>query len=188
MRFILAVELWQFPSCVVFSQHTSRHRRRLQHRRRPLRFWAIGGCRREPLSASTNARAASALRIMFLSPTADATTDIHQSRRDSARPLDRYALLSLGSPFFITSDADATRPAEPNLIDQKVEDKNSYRGQMCVARDLLRLRAIVGFLILFGRTEIWQSGVHRKLCILSARGHDLTSEFHISYENIDSSG
>jgi len=87
------------------------------------------------------------MRIMFLSPTADATTDIHNP--DATLRARSLCALEIGSRFHVS---DATHASGGTIYDPK--SGNTYRGQMVVEGDLLRLRGYVGF-SLFGRTEIW---------------------------------
>ena len=87
------------------------------------------------------------MRIMFLSPTADATTDIHNP--DATLRARSLCALELGSRFH---PSDATHASGGTIYDPK--SGNTYRGQMVVEGDLLRLRGYIGF-SLFGRTEIW---------------------------------
>ena len=87
------------------------------------------------------------MRIMFLSPTADATTDIHNP--DATLRRKSLCALEIGSRFHLS---DATHASGGTIYDPK--SGNTYRGQMVVEGDLLRLRGYVGF-SLFGRTEIW---------------------------------
>ena len=94
------------------------------------------------------------MRIMFLSPTADATTDIHNP--DATLRARSLCALELGSRFH---SSDATHASGGAIYDPK--SGNTYRGQMVVDGDLLRLRGYVGF-SLFGRTEIWHR-VHQSV-------------------------
>ena len=87
------------------------------------------------------------MRIMFLSPTADATTDIHNP--DATLRRKSLCALEIGSRFHLS---DATHASGGTIYDPK--SGNTYRGSMVVEGDLLRLRGYVGF-SLFGRTEIW---------------------------------
>jgi len=87
------------------------------------------------------------MRILFISPTADATTDIHNP--DATLRGKSLCNLEIGSRFHIS---DATHASGGTIYDPK--SGNTYRGTMVVEGDLLRLRGYVGF-SLFGRTEIW---------------------------------
>jgi uncharacterized protein (DUF2147 family) len=94
------------------------------------------------------------MRIVFISPKADATTDIHNP--DAALRARSLCALELGSHFHPN---DATHASGGTIYDPK--SGNTYRGQMVVEGDLLRLRGYVGF-SLFGRTEIWHR-VHQSV-------------------------
>ena len=87
------------------------------------------------------------MRIVFISPTADATTDIHNP--DATLRGLSLCNLEIGSRFHLS---DATHASGGTIYDPK--SGNTYRGSMGVEGDLLRLRGYVGF-SLFGRTEIW---------------------------------
>jgi len=87
------------------------------------------------------------MRIVFISPTADSTLDIHNP--DATLRARSLCALELGSRFH---SSDATHASGGTIYDPK--SGNTYRGQMVVEGDLLRLRGYVGF-SLFGRTEIW---------------------------------
>jgi uncharacterized protein (DUF2147 family) len=87
------------------------------------------------------------MRIVFISPTADSTMDIHNP--DATLRGKSLCNLEIGSRFHAN---DATHASGGNLYDPK--SGNTYRGQMVVESDLLRLRGYVG-ISLFGRTEIW---------------------------------
>ncbi len=87
------------------------------------------------------------MRIVFISPKADSTMDIHNP--DATLRARSLCALELGSRFH---SSDATHASGGTIYDPK--SGNTYRGQMVVEGDLLRLRGYVGF-SLFGRTEIW---------------------------------
>lgn len=87
------------------------------------------------------------MRILFLSPTADATTDIHNP--DATLRGLSLCNLEIGSRFHLS---DATHASGGTIYDPK--SGNTYRGSMVVEGDIVRLRGYVGF-SLFGRTEIW---------------------------------
>lgn len=87
------------------------------------------------------------MRIVFISPTADATTDIHNP--DATLRGKSLCNLEIGSRFH---SSDATHASGGTIYDPK--SGNTYRGQMVVDGDLLRLRGYVG-ISLFGRTEVW---------------------------------
>ena len=87
------------------------------------------------------------MRIVFISPKADATTDTHNP--DATLRGKSLCNLEIGSRFHLS---DATRASGGTIYDPK--SGNIYRGQMVVDGDLLRLCGYVGF-SLFGRTEIW---------------------------------
>ena len=87
------------------------------------------------------------MRIVFISPKADATTDIHNP--DATLRARSLCALEIGSRFHAS---DATHATGGTIYDPK--SGNTYRGQMVVDGDSLRLRGYVG-ISLFGRTEIW---------------------------------
>jgi uncharacterized protein (DUF2147 family) len=87
------------------------------------------------------------MRIVFISPKADSTMDIHNP--DATLRGKSLCNLEIGSRFHAS---DATHASGGTIYDPK--SGNTYRGQMVVEGDLLRLRGYVGF-SLFGRTEIW---------------------------------
>ena len=87
------------------------------------------------------------MRIVFISPKADATTDIHNP--DATLRGKSLCNLEIGSRFHLS---DATHASGGNLYDPK--SGNTYRGSMVVDGDTMRLRGYIGF-SLFGRTEIW---------------------------------
>jgi uncharacterized protein (DUF2147 family) len=87
------------------------------------------------------------MRIMFLSPTAPTKTDINNP--DATLRGKSLCNLEIGSRFH---PSDATHASGGTIYDPR--SGNTYRGQMVVDGDLLRLRGYVGF-SLFGRTEIW---------------------------------
>ena len=87
------------------------------------------------------------MRILFISPKADATTDIHNP--DATLRGKSLCNLEIGSRFHLS---DVTHASGGTIYDPK--SGNTYRGQMVVEGDILRLRGYVGF-SLFGRTEIW---------------------------------
>ena len=87
------------------------------------------------------------MRIVFISPKADSTMDIHNP--DATLHARSLCALEIGSRFH---SIDATHASGGTIYDPK--SGNTYRGQMVVEGDLLRLRGYVGF-SLFGRTEIW---------------------------------
>jgi uncharacterized protein (DUF2147 family) len=84
---------------------------------------------------------------MFLSPTAPTKTDINNP--DATLRGKSLCNLEIGSRFH---PSDATHASGGTIYDPR--SGNTYRGQMVVDGDLLRLRGYVGF-SLFGRTEIW---------------------------------
>jgi uncharacterized protein (DUF2147 family) len=87
------------------------------------------------------------MRILFISPKADATTDIHNP--DTTLRGKSLCNLEIGSRFH---SSDATHASGGTIYDPK--SGNTYRGQMVVDGDIVRLRGYIGF-SLFGRTEIW---------------------------------
>ena len=87
------------------------------------------------------------MRIVFISPKADATTDIHNP--DATLRGKSLCNLELGSHFHAS---DATHASGGTIYDPK--SGNTYRGTMVVEGDTLRLRGYIG-ISLFGRTEIW---------------------------------
>ncbi len=87
------------------------------------------------------------MRIVFISPKADSTMDIHNP--DATLRARSLCALEIGSRFH---SSDATHASGGTIYDPK--SGNTYRGQMVVEGDLLRLRGYIGF-SLFGRTEIW---------------------------------
>src|SRR5664280_3121669 len=87
------------------------------------------------------------MRILFISPKADSTMDIHNP--DATLRGKSLCNLEIGSRFH---SSDATHASGGTIYDPK--SGNTYRGQMVVEGDLLRLRGYVG-ISLFGRTEIW---------------------------------
>jgi uncharacterized protein (DUF2147 family) len=87
------------------------------------------------------------MRIVFISPKADSTMDIHNP--DATSRGKSLCNLEIGSRFH---PSDATHASGGTLYDPK--SGNTYRGTMVLDGDLLRLRGYVGF-SLFGRTEIW---------------------------------
>jgi uncharacterized protein (DUF2147 family) len=87
------------------------------------------------------------MRIVLISPKADATTDIHNP--DATLRGLSLCSLEIGSHFHAS---DATHASGGTIYDPK--SGNTYRGQMVVDGDLLRLRGYVG-ISLFGRTEVW---------------------------------
>ena len=87
------------------------------------------------------------MRIVFISPKADATTDIHNP--DASLRGKSLCNLEIGSRFHAS---DATHASGGTIYDPK--SGNTYRGQMVVDGDTMRLRGYVG-ISLFGRTEIW---------------------------------
>jgi uncharacterized protein (DUF2147 family) len=87
------------------------------------------------------------MRIVFISPKADSTMDIHNP--DAALRGKSLCNLEIGSHFH---SSDAAHASGGTIYDPK--SGNTYRGQMVVDGDTLRLRGYIGF-SLFGRTEIW---------------------------------
>ena len=87
------------------------------------------------------------MRIVFISPKADSTLDIHNP--DATLRARSLCNLELGSRFHAS---DATHASGGTIYDPK--SGNTYRGTMVVDGDTLRLRGYIG-ISLFGRTEIW---------------------------------
>jgi uncharacterized protein (DUF2147 family) len=87
------------------------------------------------------------MRIVFISPTADATTDIHNP--DATLRARSLCALEIGSHFHLS---DSTHATGGTIYDPK--SGNTYHGTMAVEGDIVRLRGYVG-ISLFGRTEIW---------------------------------
>ena len=87
------------------------------------------------------------MRIVFISPKADSTMDIHNP--DATLRGKSLCNLEIGSRFH---SSDATHASGGTIYDPK--SGNTYRGTMVVDGDIVRLRGYVG-ISLFGRTEIW---------------------------------
>jgi len=119
------------------------------------------------------------MRIMFLSPTADATTDIHNP--DATLRARSLCALELGSRFH---PSDATHASGGTIYDPK--SGNTYRGQMLWKGTSSGCAAMLDSHCSAERR--FGIGVPRKLCILPLEGIDLTSSSTYRYENIDSSG
>jgi uncharacterized protein (DUF2147 family) len=87
------------------------------------------------------------MRIVFVSPKADSTMDIHNP--DASLRARSLCALEIGSRFHAS---DASHASGGTIYDPK--SGNTYRGTMVVDGDTLRLRGYIG-ISLFGRTEIW---------------------------------
>jgi len=87
------------------------------------------------------------MRIVFISPKADSTMDIHNP--DASLRGKSLCNLEIGSHFHAS---DATHASGGTIYDPK--SGNTYSGTMAVDGDTMRLRGYVG-ISLFGRTEIW---------------------------------
>jgi len=87
------------------------------------------------------------IRIVFLSPKADATTDIHNP--DATLRGKSLCNLEIGSRFQLS---DATHASSGTIYDPK--SGNTYHGTMVVEGDTVKLRGYIG-ISLFGRTESW---------------------------------
>jgi uncharacterized protein (DUF2147 family) len=92
--------------------------------------------------------AAVCLRVVRLSPTAPATTDIHNP--DPALHHRALCGLIVGSAFH---PDDATHLTDGRLYDPT--SGHTYRGTITAEGDSLHLRGYIG-LPLFGRSETWQ--------------------------------
>ena len=87
------------------------------------------------------------IKIVFLSPKADATADIHNP--DAALRARSLCALEIGSHFH---PSDATHASSGSIYDPK--SGNTYHGTMVVEGDTVKLRGYIG-ISLFGRTESW---------------------------------